>query len=266
MIFIINTLIFGLIVNTINIPFDGGANVLGSKNSPKILEPYLDFLNIDKKININVDNFITNIISDGHESVLSTLKDNKLPITIGGDHTVAVASVSAVNRYCNLNNKSLGILWCDAHADFNTIETSPTKNIHGMPVAILCGHTLQTLKISNSLFPEQFLFYGVRDIDSLEFKRFQEYNMAVLEDNDNIDEWINKFDLIHISFDIDCLDSSVTKCVNTPVKNGKSINQIKNLFNKVKLSNKLCSLDIVEYNYIYTEDPKIIINIVKELF
>ena len=261
-----NNLFFSLIINTINIPFDNGANMLGSKNSPKILEPYLDFLNIDDKITINTDNFISNVISDGYNAVLDTLYDNKLPIIIGGDHTVAISSVFASNTYCKKNNKSMGVLWCDAHADFNTIYTSPTKNIHGMPIAVLCGHTLNGLRMSDILKPSQFLYYGLRDIDSVELTRVQEYNMSILEESDDINNWLDNYDLIHVSFDIDCLDPSVTSCVNTPVNNGKTAEQVKNIFNKVKLSNKLCSLDIVEYNPLNEENPKIITDIVKELF
>ena len=176
-----NYLFLGLVVNTINIPFDNGANILGSKNTPKILEPHLNFLNIDKKININTNNFISNVLDDGYNAVFSTMKDGKFPLTIGGDHTVAISSIFAVNEFCNLCNKSLGILWCDAHAYFNTMVTSPTKNIHGMPLAVLCGHTLPGLQISDLLSPNQFAYYGVRDIDTLEFMRIQEHNMCILE-------------------------------------------------------------------------------------
>lgn len=255
-----------LVINTINIPFDNGANILGSKNSPKILEPYLKFLNIDEKININTNNFVSNVLEDGYQAVFKTMKDGRFPLTIGGDHTVAISSVFAVNEFCNLCNKSLGILWCDAHADFNTMVTSPTKNIHGMPVAVLCGHTLPTLKMSDLLMPEQFAYYGVRDVDSLEFIRMQEYDMKIIYDNKDIDEWLEQFDYIHVSFDIDCLDPSVTKCVNTPVNNGATSEEMKNLFTKVKKSDKLCSMDIVEYNSGNNNDHTEIIEIIKSIF
>ena len=261
-----NYLIFGLVVNTINIPFDNGANILGSKNSPKILEPYLNFLNIDKKININTNNFISNVLDDGYNAVFSTMKDGRFPLTIGGDHTVAISSVFAVNEFCNLCNKSLGILWCDAHADFNTMITSPSKNIHGMPIAVLCGHTLPALQMSDVLLPNQFAYYGIRDIDSLEFIRMQEHSMCILDNQKDIDDWINSYDYIHVSFDIDCLDPSVTNCVNTPVNNGKTSDEIKDLFKKVKNSRKLCSVDLVEYNSGNNDNHTVIIDILKSLF
>ena len=68
-------------------------------------------------------------------------------------------------------NKSLGILWCDAHADFNTIKTSPTGNLHGTPVAVLCGHTLRSLMYGDILEPNQFAYFGLRDLDTLEFHK-----------------------------------------------------------------------------------------------
>lgn len=255
-----------LLINTISIPYDNGANILGSKNAPKALIPYLNFLNIDKKLDINCNNHLTNVLGDGFLGVWSTLNENKFPLVIGGDHTVAIPSVYAVNEYCNMNSYKLGVLWCDAHADFNTMETSPSKNLHGMPVAILSGHTLPALSFGNPLSTSQFGYYGVRDIDSLEFMRFQEYNMKILDNDYDIDDWLTRFDKIHVSFDIDCLDPTVTSCVNTPVKNGKSIEEMQKLFNKVKESNKLISLDIVEYNSDKGENHTIIMDIVKELF
>lgn len=268
----LNTIYFtlSLLVNTISIPYDHGANILGSRKTPELLIPYLDFLEIDDNKIINtVNQPITTILWSGYDSVTNTLENNKFPLTIGGDHTVAIASVNAINDFCLKQNKSLGVLWCDAHADFNTIETSPSKNLHGMPVAVLCGHTLWSLACGKPLNPSQFGYYGVRDIDSFELFRIQDYNMCFLETNLDIDIWLKKFDYIHVSFDIDCLDPSETQCVNTPVDNGKSIDEMKNLFEKIKLTDKLIGLDIVEYNFDKGNDHSIIVeilDIVKQLF
>ena len=149
---------------------------------------------------------------------------------------------------------------------FNTMMTSPTKNIHGMPIAVLCGHTLPALQMSDFLSPNQFAYYGVRDIDSLEFIRMQEYNMCVLETKIDIDEWLENYDYVHISFDIDCLDPSVTNCVNTPVNNGKTSDEMKDLFKNIKKSKKLCAVDLVEYNSGNNDNHTVIIDILKTLF
>lgn len=261
-------LTLGLVVNLINIPFDKGANKIGSCNSPKIFRPYLDFLEINKNINIDTNTFITNILEDGYNNILYTLKENIFPIIIGGDHTIAISSIYAANDYSIYQNKSLGVLWCDAHADFNTIYTSPSKNLHGMPVAVLCGHTLSNLKYGSDLRPNQFAYFGLRDIDCLELNRIQEYNMKVLEDEKELDQWIKNYECIHVSFDIDCLDPKVSKSVNTLVDNGKTSLQMKKVFNRIKISKKLISLDIVEYNNQNNDnkDIKKIISIIKKLF
>ena len=118
-----------------------------------------------------------------------------------------------------------------------------------MPVAVICGHTLPLLQLNkNKVNPDQIAYFGLRDMDSLEFLRLEEYNMCLLETEENIKEWIKNFDKIYISFDVDCLDPSIMKSVNTPVKNGLSMKKIKNAFKYVKNSNKLIALDIVEYN------------------
>ena len=258
--------VMSLVINTINIPFDNGANMIGSRNSPKVLTEHLDFLNISKTYDINTNNFITNILSDGYNAVFKTMSDGKVPVVLGGDHTVAISSVFASNDYCNLCDKKLGVIWCDAHADFNTIETSITKNIHGMPIAVLCGHTLESLVMGKILDTDQFGYYGVRDVDSLELLRMQEYDMKIFDNLDDIDNWIKHFDYIHVSFDIDCLDPSVTNCVNTPVPNGITKKQLKQVFTKIKKSRKLCALDIVEYNSDKGDDHSVVVDIVKELF
>lgn len=259
------TNIIGLIVNTISIPYDHGANIIGSRNAPNVLKSYLDFLQIDKDYIIDTNQHLTTLFGDGFLKVHKTINDNKFPLTLGGDHTVAISSIPAVNQYCNVNNERLGIVWCDAHADFNTMETSPSKNLHGMPVAIMCGHTLPSLSYGQPLDVSQFGYYGVRDIDSLEFERFQKYDMTILDDK-NVDDWFNIFDKIHVSFDIDCLDPSITDCVNTPVPNGKTDTEMKKLFKKIKDTNKLISLDIVEYNSEKGKLHNTVIDIIKELF
>ena len=253
-------------INRINIPFENGANIIGSKNTPNLLKDEFNFLCINKNIDINPNNFITNVLFEGYRQILLSFWDEKFPLTIGGDHTISVASIFAANEYCRWSHKKLGILWCDAHADFNTIETSITKNLHGMPISILCGHTLESLKLNEYLYPRQFAYFGLRDIDSLEFIRLQEHDMIILESESEIDKWIEEQDCIHVSFDIDCLDPSVTTCVNTPVPNGKSAEDMKSVFTKIKNSNKLISADLVEYNALNSTNHTIISDIMKSLF
>lgn len=266
MMYFTNTFMIGLLVNTIKIPFDNGANIKGSSKAPEKIFEKLDFLNIENDYTINPTQHMISLFGDGFLKTWNTLNSNKFPLIIGGDHTVAISSIFASNEYTKMNREKLGVLWCDAHADFNTMETSESKNIHGMPVSILCGDTLPILANGPPLDYYQFGFYGLRDLDSLEFYRFQENNMKIIDSDNEFDEWANLFDKIHVSFDIDCLDPSAFSSVNTPVKNGKSVSDLKNIFRKVKNTGKLMSIDIVEYNPELGEDVDIIIDILKTLF
>lgn len=269
---------FGLInnINIVNIPFDKGANKQGSKYAFKTLKPSIDSLNL------NVDNIYNiedcdksnyrNIFGDAFMACWKILNEDKLPFLIGGDHTCAISSVFASNEYCLKENKKLGVLWCDAHADFNTMQTSPSGNIHGVPVSVLCGHTLPALSYGESLSPSQFAYFGVRDIDSIEFDRFQEFNMKYFNykvkpnENEELKEWIDQYDAIHVSFDMDCFDPMDFPYVNTGVLDGPCVDNIYNLMNVIRESNKLLSLDIVEYNPINGSNNTLIIELLKNVF
>ena len=256
--------ILALLVNTINIPFDRGANMKGSSRAPEIINKHLDFLNIKDNYNVETDtNHISKIITDGYIHVWNTLQYNIFPLVIGGDHTISVASISASNDYCMLNNKNLGVLWLDAHADFNTIETSPSGNLHGVPVSILCGHTLPVISFGTKMDCKQFAYYGLRDLDTLELKRFQKYEMKVFDDDNEICEWIKNYDKIYVSLDLDVLDPNEFNLTNTPVSNGLSIKKVHKALEIIKLSNKLLGMDIVEYNPDKGENTTIINDIIK---
>ncbi len=255
-----------LVIDIINIPYDNGANKIGSRNAFKVLENDLKILPINNKHIVNTNNILQNILSDGFVNVFKSLDINNFPLCIGGDHTVSISSIYASNEYCLYNNNKLGVLWFDAHADFNTMQSSPSYNLHGMPVSVLCGHDLKILSFGNFLKPCQFAYYGLRDVDSLELERMQEYNMLILENENELDEWIKNYDCIHLSFDMDCLDPSDFSGVNTQVKNGPSIKNINKMLDRIRESNKLISMDIVEYNPIIKKNNTIIINILKNIF
>ena len=161
--------------------------------------------------------------------------------------------MGAANDYCKEHNLRLGVLWCDAHADFNTIVTSPSGNLHGVPVAVLCGHTLPFIACSAPLQTKQFAFFKVRDIDDQERTRFNDYEMRILNRN-QILKWIDAFDKIHVSFDMDCLDPSVMSSVNTPVPKGATLQEASQLLDDIKQSHKLIGMDIVEFNPMIARD------------
>jgi arginase len=240
--YILGFLKFGF--HVIKIPYDAGANMRGSRQAPEFLN--YNFLGGMNSTIVDIRGDFASIVRDAYATVEDTLQTKRFPVILGGDHSISIASVASVNDYCNNHNKTLGILWCDAHADFNTYENSVSKNMHGMPVAVLCGHTLKNL-CSKPLNCDQFAYFGLRDIDSDEFGRLQEHDMTMLHSEADILQWMKKFDCIHVSFDLDCFDAEfVSTCVNTPVANGKNLLEVECCFKVV--ASKVISFDIVELN------------------
>tara|TARA_Y100000816_G_C25957793_1_gene499737 strand:+ start:41 stop:862 length:822 start_codon:yes stop_codon:yes gene_type:complete len=271
----IYTLCYGFLINIINMPFDKGANIQGSKYAYNNLKNELDFIKINKVINIKDcdNNYYRNIFNDAFMGCWNTHNEEKFPLLIGGDHSCVISSIFASNEFCLMKKDKLGILWFDAHADFNTMETSPSGNIHGVPVSVLCGHTLPYLSYGQFLDTQQFLYYGVRDIDSLEFERFQDYNMKSIDYNGAIDyqifelqKWMSYFDKIHISFDMDCLDPADFSGINTPVKNGPKYEYIMSILQEIKKTKKLISMDLVEYNPTINNNNSAVLDVLKQIF
>lgn len=255
-------------INVINLPYDLGANKQGSRHAFSILKnDLINSININEIIELTANSKdLRNELLNAYIESLKSLNSDKIPLLIGGDHTSAIPNIFASNNFCITNNERLGVLWIDAHADFNTMQTSETKNIHGMPVSILCGHTLQNLTFDEYLEPSQFLYYGVRDIDTIELDRFKKYNMKLLYNPYELKAWLQQFDKIHISFDMDSLDPTVFSSVNTPIKNGLTLANVAYLFNYIRNSTKLQSLDIVEYNPTLGNQNSVIVQLLKELF
>lgn len=266
-------LIYSLLslVNIINMPYDDGANMKGSSQAYKVLKKDLDFMKIEKTYDVDTESgHLRTILGRGFMGVWKSLNSDKTPLLIGGDHTCAIGSIFAVNEYCLMNNERLGILWCDAHADCNTIESSLSGNLHGVPISVLCGHTLRLLAFGKYLTSDQFCYYGLRSIDPPEQIKLEKNNMKVLnyqtDCSNDVKQWIAKFDKIHLSFDMDCFDANDFKSVNTPVLNGPSYENIMNTLKIVKESNKLISMDIVEYNPTKGENNAPIIDVLKTIF
>lgn len=263
----LNALYFGLLIDIINVPYDRGSNIEGSKYAYLNLQSKLNFLNVDNVNFIDSDNTkVRDLLGNSFLCCCNTLNKGKFPLLVGGDQTTVISSIFATNEYCIINNERLGVIWFGAHADFNTIETSLTGNINRVPVAVLCGHTLNELSYGNSLKPSQFGYYGLRSIDSLEFNRFQYYNMNILNSERDFAKWINKFDKIHLTFSMDCLDPSIMTCVSTKVNNGLTIEKVREKLKIIKDSNNLISMDLVEYNPLFGNDEDVVEDILKTLF
>lgn len=198
-----------------------------------------------------------------HEAVFGVLQSGKMPILLGGDHCLAVGSISAIARHCHLAGKKLRILWLDAHADFNTSTITPSGNLHGMPVACLCGHGPDAL-ISMSdqvpaIEPWQVYQIGIRSVDQGE-KRFVHemgldvFDMRFIDENGmrhtmeqallGLDENTH----LHVSFDVDFLDPEIAPGVGTTVPGGPSYREAQLCMEMIADTGRLASLDVVELN------------------
>ena len=198
-----------------------------------------------------------------HEAVYCELSDERLPLMIGGDHCLAIGSISAVARHCRERGEKLRILWLDAHADFNTSAITPSGNIHGMPVACLCGHGPAELTGIGgrvpAISPADIRQIGIRSVDEGEKRFLREQGVEVF-DMRYIDEVGMRHTLelalaglddnthLHVSFDVDFLDPEIAPGVGTTVRGGPTYREAQLCMEMIADTGRLGSLDIVELN------------------
>jgi arginase len=198
-----------------------------------------------------------------HEAVYRELSDERLPLMIGGDHCLAIGSISAVARHCRERGEKLRILWLDAHADFNTSAITPSGNIHGMPVACLCGHGPAELTGIGghvpAISPADIRQIGIRSVDEGEKRFLREQGVEVF-DMRYIDEVGMRHTLelalaglddnthLHVSFDVDFLDPEIAPGVGTTVRGGPTYREAQLCMEMIADTGRLGSLDIVELN------------------
>ncbi|MFQ5401504.1 MAG: arginase [Anaerolineae bacterium] len=187
-------------------------------------------------------------------------------IYLGGDHSISIGSISAAAQA-----EPTGVIWVDAHGDFNTPETSPSGNIHGMPVAALTGEgpdALVNLGYAGAkLQPRQIVQIGIRDLDDVERKRLAQSDITVFTMRD-VDEQgmaavarqalerLQRLPRIHVSLDMDSLDPDLAPGVGTPVRGGLSYREAHLLMEILGDSGRVRSADIVEINPILDEINK----------
>ena len=198
-----------------------------------------------------------------HDSVYAELTAGHLPIVLGGDHSLAIGSISAVARHCRERGKKLRVLWFDAHADFNTATLTPSGNLHGMPVACLCGHGPQQLiELSGQLpaiNPRDLRLIGIRSVDDGEKQRVHEVDIEVF-DMRFIDEMGMRHAMelalalvgadthLHVSLDVDFLDPDIAPGVGTAVRGGPTYREAQLCMEMIADTGRLSSLDVVELN------------------
>ncbi len=198
-----------------------------------------------------------------HDAVLEELRAQRLPITLGGDHSLAVGSIAAVARHCRATGRQLRVLWLDAHADFNTNVLTPSGNLHGMPVACLCGHGPRELIAVGgevpAINPKSIRQIGIRSVDPGEKRFVHEVGLEVF-DMRFIDEMglrhtmelalamMNHDTHLHVSFDVDFLDPEIAPGVATTVRGGPGYREAQLCMEMIADSGLLASLDVMELN------------------
>ncbi len=216
--------------------------------------------------------------------VRGVLDAGGLPVLLGGDHSLAIGSIGAVAQHCREVGKHLRVLWLDAHADFNTCDITPSGNLHGMPLAVLCGWGPRELtglcEATPALAPEAVRLLGVRSVDAGERALVHRAGLEVF-DMRYIDEHgmrqamqqallgIDAHTHLHVSLDADFLDPDIAPGVGTPVRGGPSYREAQLCMEMVADTGALGSLDLVELNPacdVRNQTAALVVDLVESLF
>ena len=222
-----------------------------------------------------------------HDAMFAELQAGYLPIMLGGDHCLGIGSISAVSRHCRSLKKNLRVLWFDAHADFNTATLTPSGNIHGMPVACLCGQGPKELvEIGGysaerpALNPQDLRQIGIRSVDEGEKKLVHDMGIEVF-DMRYIDEMGMRHAMsqalaqmdndthLHASLDVDFLDPDIAPGVGTTVRGGPTYREAQLCMEMIADTGLLASLDIVELNPAFdirNRTAELAVDLVQSLF
>ncbi len=204
------------------------------------------------------------------EAVIKTLEEDMTPLVLGGDHSVAVGTVSGVSEFYRRRNQKIGILWIDAHSDINTPETSPSGNVHGMPLAALLGLGPEPLSnlfgYAPKIAPENAVLIGVRDIDAAERQNIRRAGVAEVYTMRDIDERGMRAVMedalrvasrgtagYHVSLDMDWIDPEDAPGVGTPVRGGATYREAHLAMEIIADHGRMVSFEMVEVNPVIDE-------------
>lgn len=269
-------------IDVIGVPIDLGADRRGVDMGPSAiryahLQQKLEDLGYDVEDKGNVEvpiaemcrisepklKYIDCIIPMGRRvsgAVSTSMQAGNFPLVLGGDHSLSVGSIRGAAR-----NRKIGVIWVDAHADFNTPETTPSGNIHGMPLAALCGlGDARLVQLWDEtvpvIDPQRVAVIGARDLDPGEKRNLREAGVMVMgmEQLDRIgivsamekaiERVSREADGIYLSFDMDSLDPRHASGVGTPVTGGLTYREAHLVCELVAETGKLIGMDIVEVN------------------
>jgi arginase len=192
------------------------------------------------------------------------LEQGYFPLVLGGDHSIAIGTISGIGTFCQQHDERLGVLWVDAHGDINTPDTSPSGNIHGMPLATVLGYGPDELTgiggAGPKLDPANVALVGIRSLDEGEKRRLKELGVQVYTMSDIDRHGIHRImkkaiarvthgtDYVHVSFDLDAVDPTIAPGVGTPVKGGLNYREAHLIMELVADAEIMTSLEIVEVN------------------
>jgi arginase len=292
-------------VSLIGVPTDVGAGTLGARMGPDALRvaglahaiaqfglDVKDCGNLDGPANpwqqaVNGFRHLPEVVKWNqllHDAMYAELKDGRLPIMLGGDHCLGIGSISAVARHCRDTGKKLRVLWFDAHADFNTATLTPSGNIHGMPVACLCGHGPQGLIEIGGHIPainaKDIRQIGIRSVDEGEKRMVHDMGIEVF-DMRFIDEMgmrhamelalalVDANTHLHVSLDVDFLDPSIAPGVGTTVRGGPTYREAQLCMEMIADTGRMASLDLVELNPaldVRNQTAELAVDLIESLF
>ena len=212
---------------------------------------------------------IADACKDLGTAVQKSLEDGYMPLVLGGDHSIAVGSVSGVGAHFRKEKKSIGCIWLDAHSDMNTPETSPSGNVHGMPLSALMGYGTEELydlfDYKPKIEPQNVALVGVRDLDSHEKKFIKKlgvkaFTMREIDErgmrevmSDALKYAMDDTDGVVVSLDMDFVDPSDAPGVGTPVRGGVTYREAHLAMEMIADSETMVSMEIVEINPVIDE-------------
>ena len=218
-----------------------------------------------KKNNVEVEKFNTAL----YKIELQKIEEGLFPITLGGDHSIAVSSALADAKK---NDGHIGMIWIDAHTDFNTFETTVTGNLHGLPCAAITGYKCEELRTffdGECIDPRKTVIIGARSIDPWEEDNLRYAGVTIYSTEDlrtkgikTVIEEAFKIAMernksVHVSYDIDVIDPDVAPGVSVPEVDGITEQEATDILEEVlKHVNDISSMDIVEFNPLRDEDRK----------
>lgn len=204
------------------------------------------------------------------KAACKSLEDGMTPLILGGDHSIAVGSVSGVSEFYRRQNQKIGVIWIDAHSDINTPDTSPSGNVHGMPLAALLGlgpdKLTQIFGFSPKIAPENTVLVGVRDVDQAERANIRRAGVGEVYTMRDIDERGMRSVMeealraagrgtagYHVSLDMDWIDPEDAPGVGTPVRGGATYREAHLAMEIIADHGRMVSFEIVEVNPVIDE-------------